>query len=261
MIIENVSLFTIVGLFITSIIAGTIDAIAGGGGLITLPALMAVGLDPVSVLATNKVQGIFSSLSATIHFWRQGMITLKDHWKSCILSCFGAILGALTVTHINPDFLRNFVPFILIIIALWMMFRKNLGQQTHQQKISLLLCSLTFIPTVGFYDGFFGPGTGAFFAVGLVSLLGISLQEATLRAKLYNLSSNFGALAFFLISGHIMWFFGIIMMVGMAIGGNLGARLILRHGTSLIKPILVIMSLLMSLRLLWQQGFIQKIFY
>ena len=256
---ETISLLTLFGLFLLTVVAGAIDAMAGGGGLLTVPALLAVGLDPVSALATNKAQGIFSALSAMIHFWRQGKIKLRDHVVPALASYVGALVGAASLSFADPNFLKKFVPFLLIAIALWVLFSPQLGHVQRKARISFAACSLTLIPLVGCYDGFFGPGTGTFFALGLVSLLGMTLNEATLRAKIYNTASNLGALSFFLFSGHIVWVYGLTMGVGMFIGGNIGARLILKHGTNLIKPVLVVVSLAMSAKLLWQQGMIQKL--
>lgn len=244
---------TLAWLFLLALVAGTIDAMAGGGGLLTVPGLMATGINPISVLATNKLQGTFGALSATLHFRRKGKIRLRDHRWPALASFMGAMAGSASLAYIDPEYLRQIIPFLLIAVALWVLFSPQLGEYSRKARISLALCTLTFIPLIGYYDGFFGPGTGTFFAVGLVSLLGVTLNEATLRAKIYNLSSNLGALSFFLFSGNINWHYGLTMLCGMYIGGNLGARLILKHGTRLIKPVLVIMSLAMSIKLLWQQ--------
>ena len=253
----DLSLLTLFWLFLLALVAGIVDAMAGGGGLLTVPGLMATGIEPVSVFATNKLQGIFSSLSATVHFWRKGKIRLKDHILPALTACIGSVLGAISLSYVDPHILKMIVPFLLIAIALWVLLCPKLGDVPRQARISTKACSLTLIPIIGFYDGFFGPGTGTFFALGLVSLLGLVLDEATVRAKIYNLASNFGALSFFIFSGHIQWIYGAVMLVGMFIGGNIGARLILKHGTGLIKPVLVSMSLAMSMKLLWQQEYVR----
>jgi len=256
---EHFSYLTLLWLFLTALVAGIVDAMAGGGGLLTLPALLAVGLDPISALATNKFQGIFSPLSATLHFWRKDKLKLRDHALPALGAFVGSILGATCISLADPHFLKLLVPFLLVAIAIWVLFSPQLGQVERKARISFALCSLTFTPIIGFYDGFFGPGTGTFLAFGLVSLLGLTLHEATLRTKIYNLASNAGALLFFLFSGHVVWILGITMVIGMTVGGNIGARLILRHGTNLIKPVLVVISLAMSAKLLWQQNIIQNL--
>jgi uncharacterized membrane protein YfcA len=256
---EDVSLLTLGWLFALAIVSGTIDAIAGGGGLLSIPGLMAAGLDPISAMATSKLQGIFSSLSAVIHFRRKDKIRIREHLLPAFTAFIASLGGAASLTFINPDVLRNLIPFLLIGITLWILFSPKLGDIPKKARFSFLFCALTFIPAIGFYNGFFGPGTGTFYAMSLVAFLGLGLHEATVRAKLYNLMSNLSALIFFLFGGHISWTCGLVMVVGTFIGGNIGARLILRHGTGIIKPALVTMSLAMSTKLLWQQGIVQKL--
>jgi uncharacterized protein len=241
------------GLFALAFVAGTIDAMAGGGGLLTLPGLMATGIPPVSALATNKFQAIFSSLSATLHFWRCGRLNPAALWRPALLSMLGAGFGAAAVTFVDPGVLKVLVPFLLIGVCAWLVVSPRLGKSEGKALISFAATGFTLVPLVGFYDGFCGPGTGTFFAMGLVALLGLTLDQATMQAKLYNFMSNLGALLFFLVAGHIYWRAGIVMAVGMTLGGTAGAKLVLRHGTGLIKPLLIAVSLAMSLRLLWQQ--------
>lgn len=249
-LLEDPSLIVLAGLFLLALVAGTIDAMAGGGGLLTVPGLLAAGIDPISALATNKVQGIFSPLSATVHFWREGKIKLQENFWPAAAAFFGAALGAVSLSYADPGVLRRLVPYLLILIALWMLLSPQMGRVQRKSRISAAVFSLSIIPLIAFYDGFFGPGTGTFFALSLVGLLGLSLQEATVRTKVLNFSTNLGALSVFLFSGHILWRYGLVMAVGMMIGGNIGARLVLRHGTTLIKPMLVATSLAMSAKLL-----------
>jgi uncharacterized membrane protein YfcA len=246
-------------LFALALVAGTIDAMAGGGGLLTVPGLMATGIAPVSALATNKFQAIFSSASATLHFWRQGRIDLKALWQPALMSMLGAVCGAACLTFVDPGTLRLLVPFLLIGICGWLLLSQDFGKHPGPARLPFFAVSFTFVPLIGAYDGFFGPGTGTFFALGLVALLGIGLDQATMQAKLYNFMSNAGALGFFLVKGHIVWSFAIVMACGMMAGGSFGARLVIRHGTKMIRPLLIVMSLAMSLRLLWQNGTLQQL--
>lgn len=246
------------GLFAIALVAGTIDAVAGGGGLLTVPALMATGIPPVSALATNKAQAIFSSFGATLHFLRRGRLDLRTLRRPAILSCIAAAAGAACVSFIDPQVLRMLVPFLLIGVCAWMILRPKLSEGARP-RLSLAVTGISLVPLVAFYDGFFGPGTGTFFALGLVGLAGLRLEEATIQAKLYNFMSNLGALVFFLLAGHIVWTYAAVMAAGMLIGGQLGARLVLRHGAGLIRPLLIVTSLAMSLRLLWQNGMLQRL--
>jgi hypothetical protein len=253
---ENVDIIVLLWLLGASFVAGVIDAMAGGGGLLSLPALLSVGVDPVSAIATQKFQGIFSSLSSTIHFWREGRIKLEKFIVPAIAAFAGSIFGAIIVSSINTEYLKIIVPVLLITIALWVLLSPKLGEISREARISPVLFGLTAIPLIGFYDGFFGPGTGSFFALSMVSLLGLTLQEATIRTKFFNFMSNAGGLLFFIFSGHVIWLYGLVMSIGSVTGGYVGAHLVLKHGTKLIKPILVFISIAVSIKLLWQQGLI-----
>ncbi|MDX1922705.1 MAG: TSUP family transporter [Alphaproteobacteria bacterium] len=246
-------------LFALAVVAATVDAMAGGGGLLTVPGLMATGLDPVTALATNKFQGTFGALSSTYRFWRSGKLSLKKYLPSALFAFAGGLAGAATVMVANPDTLKSIIPFLLIAIACWVLFSPKLGDVEAHAKIPFTLYIGFFVPFIGFYDGFLGPGAGSFYALSGVALLGLKLDEATARAKLYNLMSNFAPLLFFLAQGKIFWLFASVMAVGNIIGGQIGARLVIHHGTGLIRPILVIMSFAMSIKLLWQQGLLHKI--
>jgi uncharacterized protein len=244
----------LLGLFVLALVAGTIDAMAGGGGLLTIPGLMATGISPIAALATNKMQAIFSPLSATYHFWRSGRLDIRELWKPALLSLAGAMGGAACLTFVDPATLKQLVPFLLIAICGWLLLSDDLGKTPGRARLGFAAIAITLVPLVGFYDGFFGPGTGTFFALGLVGLGGLALDQATMQAKLYNFMSNLGALIFFLFTGHIVWIIAIVMACGMVAGGAIGARLVLRHGTRMIKPLLIVTSLAMSAKLLWQNG-------
>jgi uncharacterized protein len=251
--------FALAGLFLLALIAGTIDAMAGGCGLLTVPALLAVGLPPATALATNKSQAIFSSLSASLHFWRKGKLRLREHVIGAPAALLGGGLGAACISRLDPGFLRVLVPVLLIGIALWLAFGIKPQNGGGRARIAPALCAGAFVPLIAFYDGFFGPGTGTFFAIGLVGLIGLTLETATVHAKLYNFMSNLGALTFFLAAGHVVWEIGLCMAAGTVIGGNLGARLVLSHGARLIRPVLAAVSLTMSLHLLWRQEAVQTL--
>jgi uncharacterized protein len=246
-------------LFALAVFAGLIDTMAGGGGLLVVPGLMAAGLDPISAFATNKLQAIFGTASATAQFWRRGKVRLKDHLFPAGVAFVSAFCGAATLSYLDPRLLNAIVPFILISVAFLLLLKPNLGDIPRAARISRLAGAFTLIPLVGFYDGFFGPGTGTFFALGAVAVLGIGLEEATIHAKIYNFMSNLGGLLFFIGSGRPSWVYGAVMAAGTLIGGNLGARLILKHGVGVIKPMVVAISLALSVRLLWQQGTIQEV--
>ncbi|MCP3866520.1 MAG: TSUP family transporter [Gammaproteobacteria bacterium] len=241
-------------LFATGLIAGLVDAIAGGGGLITLPVLLAAGLAPTEALATNKLQGSFGTLSSSLYFIRRDMVKLSE--ISFMIACtfVGSASGTLLVRYMNPGFLTQVIPILLILTALYFWFGPRLHEtDSGESRISHRLFALTIGISVGFYDGFFGPGAGSFFAAGFVGLLGFNLIQATAHTKVLNLTSNVASLLFFAVAGHCVWSIGLIMAGGQLIGARLGARLVIRNGARIIRPLIVVVSLLISFKLLMDQ--------
>jgi hypothetical protein len=237
-------------LFCTGLIAGMVDAIAGGGGLITLPVLLAVGLGPTEALATNKLQGSFGTLSSSLYFIRRNMV--KPREIAFLIGCtfVGSALGTLLVRHLNTELLTRVIPILLIITALYFWFGPRLREEGKGPRTGTAVFAMTVGVGVGFYDGFFGPGAGSFFAVGFVGLLGFNLVQATAHTKVLNFTSNFASLLVFALAGHCVWSVGLVMAAGQLIGARTGARLVIRKGGRIIRPLIVIVSLLISLKLL-----------
>ncbi len=239
-------------LFAVGTLAGLIDAIAGGGGLITVPALLWSGLDPVSALATNKAQGVFGSGAATANFARQGAIDLRQAWPAVACAFIGAGGGAAAVQYLGGDTLARIVPLLLIAFALYFLFSPRVSDLDSKQRLGEGAFALLVGTGVGFYDGFFGPGTGTFFAMGYVGLLGYNLRRATAHTKLLNFASNLAALTFFIAGTHVVWALALPMAAGQFIGAWVGSHLVLRHGTRLIRPLLVLAALAVSVKLLME---------
>ncbi|MBP6122655.1 MULTISPECIES: TSUP family transporter [Providencia] len=237
-------------LFFVALFAGFIDAIAGGGGLLTIPALLSVGITPVEALATNKLQAVGGSFSSTLYFVRRKAIDLREQLFPFIMTMIGAMLGAILIQMIDTAFLKQLLPVMVICVGLYFLLTPSIGAQDRQQRISMPVFGVAIGMSLGFYDGAFGPGTGSFLALGYVLLLGYNLAKATAHAKLLNFASNFGSLVFFIIGGHVLWVLGFVMLIGQMIGARLGARLVLTKGQKLIRPMIVIISLLMSVKLL-----------
>ncbi len=237
-------------LFFVGLLAGFIDAIAGGGGLLTIPALLSVGITPVEALATNKLQAVGGSFSASYYFVRRRAVNLKDLVIPFIMTLVGAMLGAIVIQMINTDFLRQLLPIMVIFVGLYFLLSPAIGAEDRQQRMTIPTFGLIFGTTIGFYDGAFGPGTGSFFALAYVMALGFNLSKGTAHAKVLNFASNFGSLVFFIVGGHVLWSLGFAMLAGQMIGARLGARLVLTKGQKLIRPMIVIISLLMSIKLL-----------
>jgi uncharacterized membrane protein YfcA len=242
-----------VPLFGLALIAGFVDAIAGGGGLITIPALLWAGLSPVESLATNKAQAVFGSGSATIHFMRMGLITPRGLLLPVVCTLLGAGMGALLVQQIESTALQGLIPLLLIAFALYFLVSPRVSDLDAHQRMSQPAFAITVGFGVGFYDGFFGPGTGTFFAMGYVALLGYNLRRATAHTKLLNFTSNLTALLIFISAGHVVWGIAAVMASGQLIGAWLGSHMVLRHGAALIRPVLVVSSVLISVKLVWDQ--------
>jgi len=240
---------TLAALFCVAVVAGCIDAIAGGGGLLCVPGLLWAGLSPAQTLATNKLQSAFGTFSATLHFHKAGALDLRAMRWVVLAVLIGAAAGSATVQRIDPGFLRTALPPMLLAIAAYFLFKPQIGQLDRKERVSLLLFSLTAAPLIGFYDGFFGPGAGSFYTVALVDLLGFNLTKATANTKLLNLTSNATALLAFLLGGHLVWSAGLVMAAGQFLGAKLGSHLVLTKGAGLVRPLLVLMSIALTVKL------------
>ncbi|MBT8428932.1 MAG: TSUP family transporter [Gammaproteobacteria bacterium] len=232
-------------------VAGMIDAIAGGGGLLALPALLWAGLPPVQALATNKLQGTFGTLTSSTHFVRKGEIQLGRLRIPILMTFIGSVSGTLAVQRLGSDLLEEVVPSLLIAFALYFLLSPRIGDQDAHHRISHGLFGLLIGFSVGFYDGFFGPGTGSFFAAAFVMLLGYNLRRATAATKVLNFTSNIASLLFFALAGQVIWQVGLPMGLAQMAGAWAGSHLVIRHGTRLIRPLLVLVSLAISLKLLF----------
>jgi uncharacterized membrane protein YfcA len=253
MALESLSPDLALLLFAVGALAGLVDAIAGGGGLITVPAIIWTGLGPVEVLATNKLQGTFGTLTSSLNFWHKGKVALGTAWPAVICTFFGAAAGTLWVQHLSPEFLARLIPLLLIAFALYFLFSPRVGDLDAHHRVGKWTFAVLVGCGVGFYDGFFGPGTGTFFAVAYVALLGYNLRRATAHTKLLNFTSNLASLIFFLIGGYVVWPIGLAMAGGQLLGAWVGSHLVLRHGVRLVRPLLVLVSLAVSVKLLLDQ--------
>ena len=231
-------------------IAGFIDAIAGGGGLLVVPAMLWAGIPPIATLATNKLQSSFSSGTAAYNFTRKGMVSWRTYWPTVLTIAILAGFGAFTVQSIKPGVLNLIVPVLLILIAAYVLLSPRMGDEDAHQRLGVA----AYTPVggaVGFYDGFFGPGTGSFFATSLVALRGLGLIRATAHTKAFNFASNVGALIVFAFGGHIIVTLGLCMAIGSATGAWLGSHTAMRFGAKVIRPLLVTISLALTAKLLW----------
>lgn len=237
-------------LFAVALIAGFIDSIAGGGGLLTVPALLAVGIPPANALATNKLQSCGGSFSASLYFVRQRMVNLKEIKLSIALAFVGSLLGSYLILKINADYLRLLLPILTISVGLYFLLCPKIGELDRNRRLSEQQFAILVAMIIGFYDGFFGPGAGSFYALGYVTLAGFNLTKATAHTKILNFTSNLAGLLFFIISGKVFWIIGLVMLVGQFIGARLGAKMVISKGKKLIRPMLIIVSCVMSIKLI-----------
>jgi uncharacterized protein len=232
-------------------IAGFIDAIAGGGGLLTLPALLAAGLPPVTAIATSKLQSSLGTATAVAAFAKRGQVDFRRMWLAALAALIGGAAGGVTLQHLDPTFLKGLVPILLIAIAVYFLLSPRLSDHDRPHRIGPRVYAVIAL-ALGFYDGFFGPGTGAFFVLTLTLLVGLGLVKATGNTKLLNLASNLGALGVLAAGGHILWPLGFGMAAGGMIGSQLGAMTAMKVGSRLIRPLLVVVSLALTAKLLLQ---------
>lgn len=246
----GVDVGTIALLFGVAVVAACFDAIAGGGGLLTVPALLIAGFDPVSAIATNKLQGAVGTWSATYAFARRGLVDWRSAWPIAAAAGLASIAGALSVSFVTRPLLNALVPIVLVAIALYFATARGMRDEDASARLPPALFAGTVAPLVGFYDGVFGPGAGSFYMVGFVSLLGLSIVRATAQTKFCNAASNFGSLCLFAATGAVSWPVGLAMAAGALIGGQIGSILAIRLGARLIRPLLVSISCVMAIRLL-----------
>ncbi len=238
-------------LFLVAVLAGFIDSIAGGGGLLTVPALLAAGLSPAQALGTNKLQSVGGSLSASLYFVRRKAVNLNEQKLPIACTFVGAVIGTLLVQRLNVDFLRQLLPVLIIGIGLYFLLSPKVGELDGQRRLSAWPFALIAGCGVGFYDGFFGPGAGSFYALAYVMLCGFNLAKSTAHAKVLNFTSNVASLIFFVLGGKVVWLVGLVMLIGQFIGARLGATLVLSKGQSLIRPMIIVVSLVMSIKLIY----------
>ena len=233
------------------LLAGFVDAIAGGGGLIALPALLAAGVPPVTALGTNKVQSVIGTAIAATTYWRKGFVSLRALAVAIACTLVAAFAGAFVVKLIDTSLLQIAVPVMLVPIALYFLLAPRLSDSDRHARLAFM----PFVPVmgavVGFYDGIFGPGTGSFLTMGFVALFGLGVTRASGHTKVLNLASNLGALVLFIPSGNVLWPAAAAMAAGQVVGGYLGALTGIRFGAALIRPLVVVISIALAVKLLF----------
>ncbi|MFL5274243.1 MAG: TSUP family transporter [Anaeromyxobacteraceae bacterium] len=237
-------------LTLTGLAAGTVDAVAGGGGLLTFPVLLAAGLPPHLAVATNKGQSTFGSAAALVRFWRGGLVDPARARVGFPAGFAGSLAGAALVLAVRPAVLRPVVIVLLVAVAVFTATRRGpprLAARIPPARGSLAVAGIALV--LGAYDGFFGPGTGTFLIVAFASLLGDSLQRASGEAKAVNFASNLAALALFAARGLVVWRIALPMAAAQLLGGTLGAHLVVRKGDVLVRRIVLAVVLALVVKL------------
>ena len=238
-------------LFATGLVAGFVDTLAGGGGLLTLPVLLSFCPDPKVALGTNKLQASFGSTSATFHFARGGALSARECLRACLLAFLGSLAGSISVQQFDSHRLKQIVLILLLVVAIFVWLRPQLGEKDIHPRISRVKFDFIFALGIGFYDGLLGPGTGTFLALAYMLGLGFNLAKATASAKALNCASNLASLAVFLVARKIWFVAGIAMGCGQWLGARLGSRMVLTRGTKLIRPVFLTMIVLLTLKMIW----------
>ena len=229
---------------LASLLAGFIDAIVGGGGLILVPAIFAAfpQAPPATLLGTNKSAAVWGTAISAWQYSRRVDIAWAAMAPAIVVSFAGAFAGAWAVTEISSDFLRKLLPLVLLMVLAYTLRKKDLGRN-HAPRYAgraqaIAACMIGLV--IGFYDGFFGPGTGSFFVFLFVRLLGYDFLNASVSAKLLNIATNVAALILFTLKGHVWWHFALPLALANVLGSLLGTYMALRHGTGFVRGIFIL---------------------
>ena len=246
----------IITLIFIAFFAGAIDAAVGGGGLIQIPALMGAlpHTSTATIFGTNKLASICGTASAAFSYLRQ----VKLEWKLlavvAITACMSSFGGAACVSMIPQEVLKPFVLFMLIVIAIYTLIKKQFGQHHVQQQLTTKMLILAGVGglTIGFYDGIFGPGTGSFFIFFFIKYLKFDFLHASALSKIGNFMTNFAALSFFVPTGHILLSLGLMMAVANVCGSLVGVKMTLKYGSGFIRILFLILVSILICRLAYQ---------
>ena len=242
--IDDPSLQVVALLGLAGFVAGWVDAVVGGGGLIQLPALLIglPGATPAQVLATNKFGSVWGTATASLTYWRRVRPDLRTALPMAAVAYVGAIGGALIGLHIPKSLFNPIILVLLVAVGAYTLLKPSLGEATqlrwsgHRHTVAAMLTGFV----IGVYDGALGPGTGSFMVFALVGLMGYAFLEASAKAKIANLATNLGALTVFAPGGHVVWTVGLVMAAANLLGGWVGARTAVRFGSRFVRIVFVV---------------------
>jgi uncharacterized protein len=245
--------WTLAALVAAGFVASFIDSQVGGGGVITLPSLLLVGLPPHVALGTNKLGGTASALIATSNYIHKGAVPLREAMWLAPLSLVGGALGVWLVLQTEAQWLVPVVMVVMVLMVTYVLLRPRFGTKERAvQGVWPLVGMGAAALLIGTYDGILGPGTGSMLLFALVALMGYAFRRAAALGRLLNLGSNVSALAYFTWQGHIDWGIGIPLAAAMAVGGYVGSHVTLRHGDRVVKPLFVAMTAVLFVALAWR---------
>lgn len=238
-------------LFIAGIIAAVIDTIGGGGGMITLPSLLSVGIAPAAAIGTNRLQSAVSEVTSAYRFLKHKHIQLLQFWPGFLMTVCGALLGAWVILKANPQHLMKILPWCLLIVFIFFLLSPTVRVSQRRQRMPVLLFLLSMGLCIGFYNGVFGPATGSLWILALMYFLGYELDKAVMQTKPFNTAGNLAAFAYFAWHGQIAYWTLLVMAPGQILGASLGARLVMAHGAKLVRPVFITMFSLLMIKLFW----------
>ncbi|MDC0491737.1 TSUP family transporter [Candidatus Pseudothioglobus singularis] len=245
--IANFSIEILTFLFFVGVVAGFLDTLVGGGGLLAVPALLLSGIPPLYVLGTNKFQGSMGTGIATFLLFRKKKLDWNSVKNLMFASFIGSIVGGVIIQFVDTQFLSFVIPIVLVFIAIYFIVspkpKSTVGNSKPNKKFELFA-----VPVVGFYDGMFGPGAGSFFAMTGVMLKKLEIIQATILAKPLNFASNIAGFIVFFSFGHIAFLIGILMMMGQMIGAFFGTHYLLKANPLIIRFLIVIISISMLIK-------------
>jgi hypothetical protein len=228
---------------LASLLAGFVDSIVGGGGLILVPALFATfpNAHPATLFGTNKGASVWGTAMATVQYSRRVQMRWHAVAPAALAGFVASLVGAWLVTEISPEFLRKTLPVVLVVVLIYTLAKKELGRH-HAPRFAggrEAWVASAIGAAIGFYDGFFGPGTGSFFVFFLVRLLGYDFLNASAAAKLLNTATNLAAIILFTLKGHVWWHFVLVMAIANVLGSLAGTHLALKHGTGFVRGVFI----------------------
>ena len=242
---DDITIYII--LFIVALFAAGIDAIAGGGGLLVVPTMLILGMNPLVTLGTNKLQSCFGTATSSYNYFKNGLLKENNIKLLAIISFVGSLIGTFLVSQLSNELLNNLIPILLIGASIFLIINK--GNKFNISK-SVVLAFLPLVFLIGFYDGFFGPGTGTFFVMTFLIIKNRSIMQATAATKVLNLSSNFASFLVFQYKGFVIWELALIMAIAQITGAYIGSKLAIKNGEKFVRPVIVFISIVLSIRIL-----------